>query len=216
MEGWIKLHRAISKHWIFSHKDPGKALSWIDLVLQARHKDGEMLIKGRVVKMKRGQVGMSQLTLQKRWGWSQNRVKRYLLLLKKHSMIDFETNDLTTIITICNYDSYQDKEIKANDHTDDQSDDHTDDQSDDKQEGKKGKNGNKSNGIFDPPDLNECFNYFSEKGTTEIEAEKFFNFYESKNWMVGKNKMKNWHSSASGWILRNKTNNTDNGIGTFK
>jgi hypothetical protein len=36
------------------------------------------------------------------------------------------------------------------------------------------------------------------------EATKFYFFYDSKKWMVGKNKMVNWKSSASGWMLRNQ------------
>ena len=40
-----------------------------------------------------------------------------------------------------------------------------------------------------------------EKGFDSIqEAERFFLFYDSKGWMVGKNKMKNWKSAASRWI----------------
>ena len=39
------------------------------------------------------------------------------------------------------------------------------------------------------------------------QSEKFFYFYESKGWMVGKNKMKNWHMSAGNW---NKNNNDTN------
>lgn len=57
---------------------------------------------------------------------------------------------------------------------------------------------------FNPPELEEVKAYFTEKGSTEIEAEKFYFFYAGKDWMVGKNKMKNWHMSASGWLARNK------------
>ena len=31
------------------------------------------------------------------------------------------------------------------------------------------------------------------------QAEKFWNFYEAKNWMIGKNKMKNWKSAIKTW-----------------
>lgn len=37
------------------------------------------------------------------------------------------------------------------------------------------------------------------------EADKFWNFYESKNWMVGKNKMTVWKSAVANW-LTNKNN----------
>lgn len=60
-------------------------------------------------------------------------------------------------------------------------------------------------GRFAPPSDIETVAYFESKGSTVIEAEKFWLFYDSKNWMVGKSKMKKWQSAASGWISRNKT-----------
>jgi len=73
----------------------------------------------------------------------------------------------------------------------------------------KNKNDNKSKEIsvtsrFSPPTDIETVSYFESKGSTNIEAEKFWLFYDSKNWMVGKSKMKKWESAASGWITRNK------------
>lgn len=79
----------------------------------------------------------------------------------------------------------------------------------------KNKNKNKTNnksdneitntGRFTPPSDIETVAYFESKGSTAKEAEKFWLFYDSKNWMVGKTKMKKWQSAASGWITRNKT-----------
>lgn len=36
------------------------------------------------------------------------------------------------------------------------------------------------------------------------EAEKFYNLYESKGWVVGKNKMTSWRHAVGGWISRMK------------
>jgi len=110
VSGWIKLHRDLVKHWIYSFDEPDKALAWIDLIMLARHDDGEILLKGRVQRVSRGQVAMSQLALQKRWRWSQNKVKRFLKLLKNERMVDFQTDYLTTLITICKYEEYQERE----------------------------------------------------------------------------------------------------------
>jgi hypothetical protein len=54
------------------------------------------------------------------------------------------------------------------------------------------------------PKIEECISYFLEKESSQNEAESFFNFYESKGWLVGKVKMKNWKAAASGWMSRNK------------
>ena len=47
----------------------------------------------------------------------------------------------------------------------------------------------------------EVLELFTQKGIAnpEGEAEKFINFYESKNWMVGKTKMCKWRSAAANW-----------------
>ena len=56
---------------------------------------------------------------------------------------------------------------------------------------------------FAPPSIEEVFEHLSESGYPyKIEAEKFWNYYDSNGWKVGKNKMKNWKSAATGWIKR--------------
>ena len=56
---------------------------------------------------------------------------------------------------------------------------------------------------FSPPSLEECMLTFQEAGSTSDEGEKFFNFYTSKGWLVGKSKMKDWKAAARNWIKRN-------------
>lgn len=56
---------------------------------------------------------------------------------------------------------------------------------------------------FAPPSIEEVFEHLSDSGYPyKVEAEKFWNYYESNGWKVGKNKMKNWKSAATGWIKR--------------
>ena len=43
----------------------------------------------------------------------------------------------------------------------------------------------------------------TEQGKTE--AQKFFNYYESNGWKVGKNPMKNWKAAANNWITNTNT-----------
>ncbi len=42
--------------------------------------------------------------------------------------------------------------------------------------------------------------YFEEKKAEG--GERFFNYYESNGWRVGKNQMRKWKAAASGWITR--------------
>ena len=57
---------------------------------------------------------------------------------------------------------------------------------------------------FAPPSVEEVRAYIAEKGYTHVNADSFVAFYESKNWMVGKNKMASWHSCVAGWEAREK------------
>jgi hypothetical protein len=56
---------------------------------------------------------------------------------------------------------------------------------------------------FTPPTVEEVQDYIDEKNY-HVDAESFVNFYASKGWMVGKNKMVNWRSSVATWEKRNK------------
>ena len=66
---------------------------------------------------------------------------------------------------------------------------------------------NKLNNIsvckFVPPTLEEVKAYCSEKGYS-IDCERFIDFYTSKGWMVGKNKMKDWKASVRTWVKSSK------------
>lgn len=51
---------------------------------------------------------------------------------------------------------------------------------------------------FTPPSLEEVRDYCRERGNT-VDPGKFIDFYESKGWMVGKNKMKDWKAAVRTW-----------------
>ena len=59
---------------------------------------------------------------------------------------------------------------------------------------------------FVPPTAKEAVEYAAEKGYEYVDAEQFINFYQSKKWMVGGNKMSCWHSAMAGWNTREKKN----------
>ena len=53
-----------------------------------------------------------------------------------------------------------------------------------------------------PPTLDEVVQYISDN-RLNVDPYQFWNFYNSKDWYVGKNKMKNWHSAIATWVRRN-------------
>ena len=61
-----------------------------------------------------------------------------------------------------------------------------------------------NNKNFIIPKIEEIKDFFKN----DLEAERFFNYYSSNGWLVGKNKMKNWNAAAKNWLLNSKTNKT--------
>lgn len=55
---------------------------------------------------------------------------------------------------------------------------------------------------FQEPSIAEVNAYGKEIGLPENECKRFWLFYDSKDWMVGKSKMKKWRSALAGWHLR--------------
>lgn len=51
---------------------------------------------------------------------------------------------------------------------------------------------------FTPPSVEEVREYCSERGNN-VDPDKFVDFYDSKGWMVGKNKMKDWRAAVRTW-----------------
>jgi len=62
-----------------------------------------------------------------------------------------------------------------------------------------------NNKLFIKPTISEVEIYCTERNNT-IDAESFINFYDSKGWMVGKNKMKDWMACIRTWEMRDKKN----------
>lgn len=58
---------------------------------------------------------------------------------------------------------------------------------------------------FIKPTLDEIKTFLNEQGyetDTDRYANRFYNFYESKGWKVGKEKMKDWKAAIRGWLSR--------------
>ena len=60
---------------------------------------------------------------------------------------------------------------------------------------------------FVKPSVEEIRSYCDEKGYG-IDAEQFWNFYESKGWVVGKSPMKSWKAAIITWLKRNHATTT--------
>jgi len=55
--------------------------------------------------------------------------------------------------------------------------------------------------LFKKPSIDDIVDYCKERNNN-IDAEAFIDFYESKDWKIGKNKMKDWKAAVRTWERR--------------
>jgi len=65
----------------------------------------------------------------------------------------------------------------------------------------------KQRDVFIKPSIVEIKTYMTEIGMADV-SEKWFDYYESNGWLVGKNKMKNWRAAVRTWKNNNLLTNT--------
>ena len=58
--------------------------------------------------------------------------------------------------------------------------------------------------VFVPPTVDEVREYIRENGYN-INPETFVDFYASKGWMVGSNKMKDWKACVRTWVRSDRS-----------
>ena len=61
---------------------------------------------------------------------------------------------------------------------------------------------------FVPPTVQDVEAYIREKGYN-VDARRFVDFYESKGWMVGKNRMKDWRAAVRTWASSGRSRSPD-------
>ena len=188
--GFIKSFRSmLDWRWF---RFPNTSHLFMTLLLLANHEDkkwGEKIVK-------RGELITSVQHLAEYSGLTIKQVRTGLKNLKNTNEIIVKTTNKYTAISIVNYDSYQNIEEKG--------------QTNDKQmaTNKNDKNDkNNSNTLntntliirtFKKPTIEEIKQYCIERNN-QIDAEKFYDYYESNGWKVGKNSMKNWKAAVRTW-----------------
>jgi len=210
-EGWIKLNRSIQDHWLWTNTPYDEARAFIDLIMLANYEDKKIPYKGEIITCKRGDVNLSLLYLAERWKWSTWKVRKFIGLLEKDGMVTTNRTTHRTTITIVNYGVYQD--IPTTKRTTKQ----TTDQTTSHQQATITKKDKKDNNIlpngnighFVPPSFEEVKAYCDER-KNGIDAQRFIDFYSTKGWMVGKNKMKDWKAAVRTWEGRSTNGGNNN------
>lgn len=193
--GWIKLHRKITDHWLWEDKPFARGQAMIDLLLLAGYNEQSQYVDGNLETTERGSVVTSIRRLCDRWGWSNSKVVKFLKTLESDGIVVVKSDTKKTVVTIVNYSVYQgfmENKTSQKRHQNDAEATHK----------KKVKNNNKYNNNnikrFTPPDYEQVSRYCQQR-RNKIDPEEFINYYATKNWMVGRKKMKDWKAAVRNW-----------------
>ena len=224
-KGFIMLDRSILEDDMYFSEKFTRMQAYIDLCLLAAFKSRSFYIRGNKVELQPMQVAKSVRDLADRWQWSVNKVRGYLYELEKGDYIDTQKTSVNQIITIKKYivvNTQNDTQINTqiNTQTDTQNDTQTDTpiiknnnvNNENKEIVIEGvvvpneqqtlptptKEKKRRSSVFVKPTLEECTAYANEKGFN-WDVTRFYNYYESNGWRVGRNPMKNWKAAMSNW-----------------
>lgn len=209
MEAYIKLQRKLLD-WEW-YSDMVTKTVFIHLLLKANWKDGRW--KGYEVK--RGSLITGRRVLAEELNLSEQQIRTALSHLKSTNEITIKPTTRFSVITIVNYDRYQqvnqqdDQEATNNQPSSNQRPTTIEEFKNNKNnKNKEFKENDTPNGVskrkcFTPPSLEEVQAYCQERDNN-VDPQRFIDFYESKGWLVGKNKMKSWEAAVRTWESRDK------------
>ena len=109
MEGWIKIHRKMLDNPIIG-KDSDYLSVWIYLLLNATHKEIPALFKGKRITLKQGQLITGRKSMSDKLKISESKIYRIINEFKSEQQIEQQTSNKNSLITILNWDRYQQNE----------------------------------------------------------------------------------------------------------
>lgn len=201
--GFILIHRKLLEWEWYPNKND--KLLWLHCLLKANWKDGRFM----GIDVPRGSFVTSLNSLAKETGLTKQQIRTSLEHLKSTHEITHTTTSNYSIITINKYNEYQIDNTQIN--TQVTHEQHTSNTNRIKEINNKEKDIYKyisKKKVFSKPTLQEIINYCNERNNN-VDANRFYDFYESKDWMVGKNKMKDWKACVRTWEQRNKENESN-------
>ena len=201
--GWIKLHRKILDNPIFLKPDLYQLFSYC--LLRANHSEKKIIWNSKEEILEKGCFITGRKVIAGATGQSESAVYRKLKVLEKLNMITLKSNNKYSVVKVLNYSVYQGEENESeqplnNQRTTTEQPVNTD--KNEKNEKKEKKDIYKGN-QFNPPTTEEVRAYCEERNNS-VDATKWHDFYSSKGWMVGKNKMKDWKAAVRTWERNNQ------------
>jgi len=203
--GYIKLWRKTAE-WEW-YKNSTTLHLFLHLLLTANHKNTRFM----GVEVKRGSLVCGRKKLSENTGIPEQSIRTSITQLKSTNEITIKSTNKFSIITLCNYESYQCDKNEINQQINQQSNQQltnnqptTNQQLTTSKECKEGEECKEVKmGRFTPPTQKEVFDYCTER-KNGIDAQRFIDYYEARGWMIGKNKMKSWQAAVRNWENKEK------------
>lgn len=106
--GYILLHRKLWENPVLCTGERfNRAAAWIWLLTHASYKDQTLTVRGKTLKIQRGQLLVSARKLAGIWGWDKETVIRTLKCMEFEKMVTLTRTPNGTLVTIENYSKYQ-------------------------------------------------------------------------------------------------------------
>lgn len=117
MDGWIKLYRRLlTNGWLKNHK---VLVFWIYCLLKATHEPIKAIVGFQEVNLEPGQFVFGRHKASKETGLSEREIRTCIALLSKAQNMTIKTTNRFSIVSIVNWDTYQNTNIQ-NDQLNDQ------------------------------------------------------------------------------------------------
>ena len=184
MSGFVKIPRALRDHPLGG--DPEALAVFIHLVINAAYQDQEVVFNGEKLPLKRGQLIYGRTSYAQKIGLTESAIRRVMRRLEKWRLIGSQTTKRFSVITLLASDLWQDNDL-ANGT---------------KKNITSNINNIKTQEDAKKPSLPEITNFIKAKKLS-VDAEDFFNYYDSRGWMFPSGqKIITWQSLVYSWSKR--------------
>ena len=149
MDGWLKLYRSILDSAVF--QDPEVLKVWIWLLCNVAFEQHDTMCYGKVIHLKPGQIATGRKKIAQCTDLNETKVYRALTVLKSLGNIEIKATNKYSIITVVNWDKYQEENGKRTSSEQQTNSKKTsEEQQDDSKttQHKNGKNGKKEKNIY--------------------------------------------------------------------
>jgi hypothetical protein len=214
MEGWVKIYRQILESEIFANSKALKIFIW--LILKANIKTRFIPLKigagDSTVKIEYAQLLFGRFKAEEELGIDGSIIYKWLKKMEEMQMIKIQSSNHYSIITICNFEHYQDinnNQVTAEEQQSNNQVTAEEQQSNTPKKVKKDKKVKKVEILFVESPFFENIQLIEEKIGEKYQIYNINYYYECVlNWSEGKQQRRSdWLATMRGFILRDAKDN---------